>query len=49
MRLEAGSVFVNSWEKPTPHAIFGGHKESGIGGEVGDLLWFSSCKSKLTV
>ena len=34
-RLEAGSVWVNSWEKPTPQAIFGGHKESGIGGEWG--------------
>lgn len=34
-RLEAGSVFVNSWEKPTPMAFFGGHKESGIGGEWG--------------
>jgi acyl-CoA reductase-like NAD-dependent aldehyde dehydrogenase len=34
-RLEAGSVFVNSWEKPSPQAIFGGHKESGIGGEWG--------------
>ncbi|KAL5421063.1 hypothetical protein PMIN04_005910 [Paraphaeosphaeria minitans] len=34
-RLKAGSVFVNSWEKPTPQAIFGGHKESGIGGEWG--------------
>ncbi|KAF2868812.1 aldehyde dehydrogenase-like protein [Massariosphaeria phaeospora] len=31
-RLEAGSVFVNSYEKATPLAIFGGHKESGIGG-----------------
>jgi acyl-CoA reductase-like NAD-dependent aldehyde dehydrogenase len=35
MRLEAGSVFVNSFEKPTPQAIFGGHKQSGIGGEWG--------------
>ena len=34
-RLEAGSVWVNSWEKPTPQALFGGHKESGIGGEWG--------------
>ncbi|OQO11845.1 hypothetical protein B0A48_03572 [Cryoendolithus antarcticus] len=34
-RLEAGSVFVNSFEKPTPQAVFGGHKESGIGGEWG--------------
>lgn len=32
-RLHAGSVFINSWEKPTPQAFFGGHKESGIGGE----------------
>ena len=36
-RLQAGSVFVNSWEKPTPQAIFGGHKESGIGGEWGKV------------
>lgn len=34
-RLQAGSVFVNSFEKPTPQAVFGGHKESGIGGEWG--------------
>ncbi|KAF2017782.1 aldehyde dehydrogenase [Aaosphaeria arxii CBS 175.79] len=34
-RMEAGSIFVNSYEKPTPQAIFGGHKESGIGGEWG--------------
>merc|ERR1712072_725512 len=34
-RLQAGSVFINSWEKPTPQAFSGGHKESGIGGEWG--------------
>ena len=34
-RLQAGSVFINSFEKPTPQALFGGHKESGIGGEWG--------------
>ncbi|KAF1347527.1 Aldehyde/histidinol dehydrogenase [Delphinella strobiligena] len=43
MRLEAGSVFVNSWEKPTPQAIFGGHKESGIGGEWGTQGLLSYC------
>lgn len=32
LRLQAGSVFINSFEKPTPQALFGGHKESGIGG-----------------
>ncbi|GAB7344245.1 hypothetical protein MBLNU457_2126t1 [Dothideomycetes sp. NU457] len=31
-RLQAGSVWVNSFEKPSPMAIFGGVKESGIGG-----------------
>ncbi|KAF1971557.1 aldehyde dehydrogenase [Bimuria novae-zelandiae CBS 107.79] len=34
-RIEAGSVWVNSFEKPTPLAPFGGHKESGIGAEWG--------------
>jgi len=43
MRLEAGSVFVNSWEKPTPQAIFGGHKESGIGGEWGQSGLLAYC------
>ena len=42
-RLEAGSVFVNSWEKPTPQAIFGGHKESGIGGEWGTQGLLAYC------
>ena len=45
-RLQAGSVFVNSFEKPTPQAIFGGHKESGIGGEWGKeglkAFWYVS-------
>lgn len=30
-RLAAGSVYINSFEKLTPVAAFGGHKESGIG------------------
>ncbi|KNG46698.1 aldehyde dehydrogenase [Stemphylium lycopersici] len=42
-QLEAGSVFVNSWEKPTPQAIFGGHKESGIGGEWGKTGLLAYC------
>ncbi|KAK3645392.1 hypothetical protein LTR56_009119 [Elasticomyces elasticus] len=44
-RLQAGSVFVNSWEKPTPQAIFGGHKESGIGGEWGTEGLKSYCNA----
>lgn len=43
LRLQAGSVFINSWEKPTPQAIFGGHKESGIGGEWGTQGLLSYC------
>ncbi len=42
-RLEAGSVFVNSWERPSIHAIFGGHKESGIGGEHGKTGLLAYC------
>ncbi|KAI9869177.1 MAG: hypothetical protein M1830_005466 [Pleopsidium flavum] len=45
-QLEAGSVFINSWEKPTPQAIFGGHKESGIGGEWGTLGLLSFCNAQ---
>lgn len=44
-RMEAGSVFVNSWEKPTPQAIFGGHKESGIGGEWGKTGLLAFCNA----
>ena len=45
-RLEAGSVFVNSWERLTPIALFGGHKESGMGGEWGKtgLLHFMNAQ-----
>ena len=45
-RLEAGSVFVNSYEKPTPQAIFGGHKESGIGGEWGKTGLLAYCNAR---
>lgn len=34
-RLEAGNVFVNSFEKVHPAFFFSGHKESGVGGEWG--------------
>ncbi|KAF7513834.1 hypothetical protein GJ744_006448 [Endocarpon pusillum] len=36
-QIESGSVFINSFAKPRPMAIFGGMKESGIGGEWGKL------------
>ncbi|KAF2770265.1 aldehyde dehydrogenase [Teratosphaeria nubilosa] len=44
-RLQAGSVWINSFEKPTPQAIFGGHKESGIGGEWGSEGWKAYCNA----
>lgn len=34
-KLEAGSIWLNSFEKPLPMAYFSGHKESGVGGEWG--------------
>lgn len=44
-QLQAGSVFVNSYEKPTPQAFFGGHKQSGIGGEWGQQGVLSYCNA----
>ncbi|KAI1652742.1 betaine aldehyde dehydrogenase [Daldinia decipiens] len=35
--LETGSVWVNSGLKLDPVALFGAHKQSGIGGELGPL------------
>ncbi|KAL9116171.1 MAG: hypothetical protein Q9227_000541 [Pyrenula ochraceoflavens] len=43
MQLQAGSVFVNSYEKPSPEAVFGGVKESGIGGEWGTKGYLAYC------
>jgi acyl-CoA reductase-like NAD-dependent aldehyde dehydrogenase len=34
-RLEAGSVWFNSREKPNPAGYLSGQKESGFGGELG--------------
>jgi acyl-CoA reductase-like NAD-dependent aldehyde dehydrogenase len=34
-RIEAGSVWINSYEKLAKEAYFSGHKESGLGGELG--------------
>ncbi|KAI9656225.1 MAG: hypothetical protein M1821_004888 [Bathelium mastoideum] len=46
-QLQAGSVFVNSFEKLTPRLFFGGHKESGIGGEWGNLGLLSYCNAQV--
>ncbi|MGE0830817.1 MAG: aldehyde dehydrogenase family protein [Hyphomonadaceae bacterium] len=34
-RLEAGNVWINEVQYVMPNAVFGGHKNSGIGGEGG--------------
>ncbi|KAK5151343.1 hypothetical protein LTR04_006619, partial [Oleoguttula sp. CCFEE 6159] len=45
MRLQAGSVWINSFEKPTAEAFFSGHKESGIGGEWGSHGLLAYCNA----
>ena len=44
-RIDSGSVWVNSFEKPTPQAFFGGVKESGIGGEWGSKGILAYCNA----
>lgn len=46
-RLEAGSVWINSSEKPNVRAWFAGFKDSGFGGEMGKqgLLSYAYTKS----
>lgn len=46
-RLEAGNVFINSFEKPQPNAFFSGHKESGIGGEWGAAGLLAYCNAQV--
>ncbi|KAJ5120108.1 hypothetical protein N7448_010777 [Penicillium atrosanguineum] len=45
-QLEAGSVWINSSEKPNPAAYFSGHKQSGIGGERGRQGLLSYCNTQ---
>jgi len=45
-QLETGSVWVNAHLESTPHAPFGGHKESGIGTEYGISGLKAFCNSQ---
>lgn len=45
-QLEAGSVFINGFEKPSPAVFFSGHKESGIGGEWGNMGLMAYCNAR---
>ena len=44
--LEAGSVWVNRGAIPLPTALFGGIKQSGMGGEWGPLGLTSYCDAR---
>ena len=43
-RIEAGTIWINSFEKPLLQGYFAGHKESGVGGEWGVRGLYSYCK-----
>ncbi|KAF2019977.1 aldehyde dehydrogenase [Aaosphaeria arxii CBS 175.79] len=43
-RIETGTVWINSIEKPLPQAYFAGLKESGLGGEWGEQGLLAYCK-----
>lgn len=34
-QIEAGTIWINGFEKPLPQAYFSGYKQSGVGGEWG--------------
>lgn len=44
--LEAGSVWVNGGLKMDPVALFGAHKQSGIGGELGPIGLTYYCNTR---
>ncbi|KAJ5321504.1 putative aldehyde dehydrogenase FUS7 [Penicillium atrosanguineum] len=46
LRLEAGSVWVNRGVVPLPTALFGGIKQSGLGGEWGQLGLLNYCSAR---
>lgn len=46
-RIEAGTVWINSFEKPLPQAHLAGYKDSGLGGEWGREGLFAYCKPKV--
>ena len=46
-RLEAGSVWINTFERPHPGAYFSGMKDSGFGGEMGNQGLLSYCYTKV--
>lgn len=47
-KLEAGSVWINSYEKLRAEVVFSGHKESGLGAEMGPQALMSWVRPKAT-
>lgn len=45
-RVEAGSVYINTFELPNENAYFSGMKSSGIGGEMGKQGLLSYCHTQ---
>jgi aldehyde dehydrogenase (NAD+) len=45
-RLEAGTVWINESQTLSPHAAFGGHKQSGIGVEGGQEGLLEFCQAQ---
>ena len=45
-QIEAGTIWINSYEKPLPNSYFSGHKQSGIGGEWGEQGLLSYCNAQ---
>lgn len=46
-KMEAGSVFINSFAKMTVRGLFSGQKESGVGGEWGSTGVLSYCNAQV--
>lgn len=44
-KLEAGTVFVNTYNKTDVAAPFGGVKQSGFGKDLGMLCFFTACST----
>lgn len=45
-QIEAGTIWINSYEKPLPQGYLAGRKESGVGGEWGYKGLFSYINPK---
>ncbi|MEZ5946280.1 MAG: aldehyde dehydrogenase family protein [Hyphomonas sp.] len=47
-QLQTGTVWINETQHLSPHAVFGGAKQSGIGGEGGEHGLLEFCQPKTT-